>query len=67
MENHQVSVIIPVYGAEKYIQKCLDSIEQQTIKNLEIICVDDGSLDRSVEIIEFYQSKYNMYVVLIKI
>lgn len=59
MENHQVSVIIPVYGAEKYIQKCLDSIEQQTIKNLEIICVDDGSLDRSVEIIEFYQSKYN--------
>lgn len=47
-----VSVIIPVYNAEKYIENCLKSVINQTYKNVEIICVDDGSKDRSSEIIK---------------
>ena len=45
-----VSVIIPVYNVEKYLDKCLDSIINQTYKNLEIICINDGSTDSSLEI-----------------
>lgn len=48
----KISVVIPVYNVEKYVKKCLDSILNQSYKNLEIIIVDDGSKDRSVEIIE---------------
>lgn len=42
-----VSVIVPVYNVEKYIRQGLDSIAGQTLKNIEIICVDDGSTDSS--------------------
>lgn len=49
-----ISVIIPVYNREKYIQKCLDIITNQTYKNLEIIVVDDGSTDSSLGIIKKY-------------
>lgn len=47
-----VSVIVPVYNVEKYVEKCLDSIQKQTFKALEIIVVDDGSTDRSLEIVK---------------
>ncbi len=47
-----VSVIIPIYNVEKYIEKCLDSVVCQTFTNLEIICVNDGSPDGSMEIVE---------------
>ena len=47
-----VSIIIPVYNLENYIENCLNSIIAQTYRNLEIICVDDGSCDRSGEIIK---------------
>lgn len=47
-----VSIIIPVYNLENYIENCLNSIIAQTYRNLEIICVDDGSRDRSGEIIK---------------
>lgn len=53
----QVSVIIPVYNAEKYINQCLDSIVGQTLRDIEIICVDDGSSDRSLEILREYQER----------
>jgi len=46
--NVKVSVIIPVYNAEKYIRKNIESIRKQTLKDIEIICVDDGSIDKSV-------------------
>lgn len=51
-DNICVSVIIPVYNAEKYIRECLLSINSQSLKELEIICVDDGSADNSAEIIK---------------
>lgn len=46
----KISVIVPIYNAEKYIEKCLWSLINQTIKNIEIILVDDGSIDRTGEI-----------------
>lgn len=52
-----ISVIIPVYNAERYIKQALDSICNQTYKNLEIIIIDDGSSDQSKTIIETYQDK----------
>ena len=53
----KVSVIIPVCNAEKYLRECLDSLFAQTLKEVEIICVDDGSTDASYEILEEYGVK----------
>ena len=50
----KISIIVPVYNVEKYIDKCLKSLTQQTLQDIEIIIVNDGSLDKSVEIIEKY-------------
>lgn len=57
MDTPKVSVIIPVYNAEQYLCQCLDSVCTQTLKELEIICVDDGSTDRSQEILKEYAGK----------
>ncbi len=57
MEKVRVSVIIPVYNAEKYISCCLDSLLAQSMKRLEIICVDDGSTDGSSRILDKYKKK----------
>ena len=53
----QVSVIIPIYKVEQYLPKCLDSVINQTYKNLEIICVNDCSPDNSAKILEEYSKK----------
>lgn len=53
----KVSVIIPVYNSQKYIKQCLDSVLNQTLKETQIICVDDGSTDDSVKIIKKYAKK----------
>ena len=45
-----ISVIVPIFGIDRYLGKCIESIIKQTYKNLEIILVDDGSTDRSAEI-----------------
>lgn len=52
-----VSVIVPVYNTERYLAKCLDSIIAQTMRDIEIICVDDGSTDSSLEILTAYAGK----------
>lgn len=59
MENHKISIIVPVYNTQKYLPKCLDSVIHQTYQNLEIIIVDDGSNDNSSQIIEEYAQKDN--------
>ena len=56
-EKSLVSVIVPVYNVEKYISECLDSIVNQTYKNLQIILVDDGSTDNSGKICDEYAKK----------
>ncbi len=57
MKQQLISVIIPVYGVEKYISQCLESVINQTYKNLEIIVVNDGTKDRSAEIAKEYAAK----------
>ena len=57
MDTPKISVIIPVYNAEKYLEKCLDSILQQTFREIEVICVDDGSQDASKQILRRYASQ----------
>jgi glycosyltransferase involved in cell wall biosynthesis len=52
--NPKVSVIVPIYNAEKYMKKCIDSILSQTLKNIEIILVNDGSSDNSANIADEY-------------
>ncbi|MBQ9610471.1 MAG: glycosyltransferase family 2 protein [Lachnospiraceae bacterium] len=54
MDNELISIIVPVFGVEKYIRDCLDSIISQTYKNIEIIVVDDGSKDKSGDIADQY-------------
>ena len=56
MADITVSVIIPIYNMEKYLKKCLDSVINQTLNNIEIICIDDGSTDCTMEILESYKS-----------
>lgn len=53
----KISVIIPVYNVEQYLRECLDSIVNQTLKDIEIICVNDGSTDNSLAILEEYANK----------
>lgn len=52
-----ISIVIPVYNAEKYLSRCLESILSQTYKNIEVIIVNDGSTDKSQQIIKTYQKK----------
>ena len=53
----KVSVIIPVYNVEKYLSKCLDTILNQTLNEIEVICVDDGSTDNSLRILKEYAQR----------
>ena len=62
----KVSVIIPVYNVEKYLRQCLDSVVNQTLKDIEIICVDDGSTDYSSSILNEYAAKDNRIQVIHK-
>lgn len=57
MNYPKISIIIPVYNVEKYLAECLDSCINQTLKDIEIICVDDCSPDNSIKILEEYQQK----------
>ena len=60
----KVSVILPVYNVEKYLSQCLDSIINQTLKEIEIICVNDGSTDKSPLILEEYAKKDDRIIII---
>lgn len=60
----EISIIIPVYNVEKYLRQCLDSILNQTFQNFEIICIDDGSTDKSLEILEEYKRNDDRFVII---
>ena len=53
-KTYAVSIIVPIYNVEDYLEECMDSIIEQSLKNIEIICIDDGSTDQSGLIIEKY-------------
>lgn len=57
MQTPKLSIIIPVYNVEKYLRQCLDSIINQTLRDIEIICVDDGSTDGSRAVLDEYSAK----------
>ena len=58
MSKYKVSIIIPVYNGERYLEECLKSVLNQTLEGIEVIVVNDGSTDRSGEIISRYEKMY---------
>ncbi len=60
----KISVIIPVFNVEKYLRKCLDSVINQTLKDLEIICINDGSEDSSLDILHEYAQRDNRIILV---
>lgn len=60
----KISVIIPIYNVDKYLKKCLDTLINQTLKEIEIICVNDGSTDNCTKIIAEYTEKDSRFVVI---
>ena len=62
----KVSIIVPIYNVERYLRQCLDSIANQTLKDIEVICVNDGSKDSSLDIIMEYVNKDSRFKVIDK-
>lgn len=60
----KVSIIVPVYNVEKYLERSLNSLINQTLKDIEIICVNDGSKDNSLKILEEYSKKDNRIIII---
>ena len=65
-ELPNISVIIPCYNAAQYLEKCLDSLIRQSYKNIEVICIDDGSIDRSIEILNKYKNEDDRIIIFRK-
>ncbi|MBO1686307.1 glycosyltransferase [Clostridium butyricum] len=63
-EEIKVSIIIPVYNVEKYLRKCIESALNQTLDNIEIIAVNDGSTDSSLQLLTEYESTYENFKVI---
>ena len=63
-EKELISVIIPIYNAEKYLRQCLESVINQTYKQLEIILVNDGSTDGSLSVCYEYQKKDSRIIII---
>ena len=66
LEQHKISVIIPVYNTELYLRRCMDSVINNTYRNLEIICVNDGSFDYCLEILNDYAELDSRVIVIDK-
>lgn len=62
----KISVVVPVYNVEKYLKECINSIINQTLEDIEIICVNDGSTDSSLEILNDYAKKDSRIIVINK-
>lgn len=62
--NIKVSVILPVYNVDQYLRECLDSVVNQTLNDIEIICINDGSTDNSLDILNEYADKDSRFIVL---
>ncbi len=62
----KISILIPCYNVEKYIKQCLDSVVNQTLKDIEIICINDGSTDSTLDILREYESRDNRIKVISK-
>ena len=61
-----VSVLVPICNVEKYLDECLSSLQNQTLKDIEIICINDGSTDSSLDIINEFASEDPRFVVIDK-
>ena len=57
----KISIIIPAYNVGNYLENCLESIIKQTLSEIEILCIDDGSVDNTPEIIESYVSRFKNF------
>ena len=57
MQTDKISIIVPIYNADEFLEKCLTSLIEQTYENIEIICVNDGSVDQSLEIMQKFASQ----------
>ena len=66
MKSPKVSIIVPVYNAVRYLRQCLESLVWQSLKEIEIICVNDGSVDTSLQILEEYALRDDRIVVINK-
>ena len=64
IKNPKISVIIPVYNVEKFLRECLDSVVNQTMRDIEIICINDGSTDGSLDILKEYAKKDDRIIVI---
>lgn len=64
IKNPEVSIIVPVYNTEKYLNRCLDSLINQSFSNIEIICINDGSIDGSLKILKQFEKKDNRIKVI---
>ena len=60
----KVSIVIPVYNVEKYLEECIESAIKQSLNDIEIICINDGSTDSSLEILKKYEKKYSNIIVI---
>ena len=58
MSNYKLSIVAAVYNLEKYLPRCLDALVNQTLQEIEILCVDDGSTDSAPQKIDEYAKKY---------
>lgn len=63
----KVSILVPIYNVEKYLRQCLDSLINQTLKDIEIICINDGSTDACLDILQEYEKNDNRIRIINKI
>lgn len=65
MNKPKLSIIVPCYKVEEYLPRCLDSLMNQTLKDIEVICINDGSPDNCINILKKYQKEYGKKIVII--